>query len=281
MTPDWLSAHLDGELSAAERVEVKAAIASDPRLAEEYEELARVRALLRGDAVEPAVGAAARIVAAVAGADVDADGSAETLAPVVELRRWRRAPSMAAAAAAMVIIATVVGGVGGAEGVPAIGDLVAQHEAAAAVIDGAPMPDDVTHMDEMPMDVAMAEAPPMPDELAMAHAFADGSTLHLVYVADDGEFVSVFRHEGDTDVHDMGDGSVIEGDEASMWSGPHGDAYVAVIDGTGYVWVVVSAEPHDSMMDDMMHDLPTRSPSIGDRARDAADAMVEPFRFWK
>ncbi|GJM37641.1 MAG: hypothetical protein DHS20C19_10080 [Acidimicrobiales bacterium] len=279
MTEDWLSAHLDGELSAAERAEVDAALAADPVLAADYADLQRVRSLLRSGAVEPAPGAMDRIVAAVDAADRDAP--AADVAPVLRLRRRRRVPTVAAAAAAMVIIASVVGGVGGTESLPAIGDLVAQHEVAAAVVEGAPMPDDMMAMAEMPMDDAMAAAPPMPEDLAMTHAFTDGPTMHLVYVTSGGEPISVFRHEGDADVEAFGAGSVVKADEASMWSAPHSGAYVAVIDGTGYVWFVVSAEPHEAMMDDMMHDLPSRSPSLGERLRDAADVVAEPFRFWE
>jgi len=276
MNDDWLSAHLDGELPAIEATELAAALAEDPRLQADYDDLSRVRAMLREGTVELPAGTIERLVAAVA-ADEESPESAAA-APVVSLVSRRRVPTFAAAAAAMVIIASVVGGLGGSTNLPALGDLIDQHEAAAGVIEGAPMPDELHDMDVMPMEKATSEAPPMPADYSMEHAFVRGRTLHLVYRTLDGEPVSVFRHEGDADVNDLGGGSVVSSDEADMWSAPMDNAYVAVVDGTGYVWIVISAEPHDDMMGDLMHDLPTRSASLGERLRDAADAVVEPFR---
>lgn len=282
MKPEWLSAHLDGELDPAERATVDEALAADPALAAEYAGLADVRRTLRGELLDPPHGVIDRIIAEVEAADAE-PASGVAVAPVVRLADRRRVPTFAAAAAAMAIIASVVGGIGGAESLPAIGDFVAQHEAAAAVVAGAPMPDDMADemmdMDEMPMPDAMAVAPTMPDDMAMAQAYVDGSTIHLVYLTSAGEPVSVFRHEGDTDVDDLGEGSVSTADGADMWSAPRDGRYVVVIDGTGYVWVVVSDGPHDDMMDDMMDELPSRSPSLGDRLRDMADAVVDPFAF--
>ena len=98
-----------------------------------------------------------------------------------------------------------------------------------------------------------------------------------MYRTPDGEAISVFRPEGDADVRDLGDGTISSSAGGDMWSAPHVDAHVVVIDGTGYVWVVISDQPHDDMMGDMMETLPGCSPSIGDRLRDVA-AAVEPFR---
>lgn len=282
MNEEWLSAHLDGELSADERLELDAALSQDPALASTYAELARVRAMLRGEPVDMPGGALGRMIAHVETADGSGTHRVDSTTPaeVVSLARHRRVPTFAAAAAAMVIIASVVGGLGGSRSFPALGDLVARHEAAAAVVEGAPMPDDMDHMDPMPMDDANAVALAMPSDYSMQHAFADEETVHLVYRSGAGDAVSVFRHEGDVDVGAFGAGSRISGDEADMWTGPMDGAFVAVVDGRGYVWVVVSAEPHDDMVGDMMHDLPTRTPSLDERLRDVADAAVEPFRIW-
>ncbi len=279
MNEEWHSAYLDGELSAQEQVEFERALEADTDLAAEHEAVAQVRAMLRGEVVEPPAGAMERVVAAVAAADSDVDGTAlENLAPVVTLESRRRVPTFAAVAAALVIIASVVGGLGGSTNLPALGEFVDQHQAAAAVLEGAPMPDDMADFDPMPMDEATTVSPAMPPDYSMEHAFVDGATIHLMYRTSAGEPVSVFRHEGDADLDDLGDGSFVRSDEADMWSAPMDDTYVIVVDGTGYVWVVVSAEPHDDMMGDLMHDLPTRSQSLVERLKSAADAVVEPFR---
>ncbi len=271
MNEEWLSAGLDGELSGEEQAELDAALANDPRMVELYDELKTVRSVLRSSAVAVDDATLRRLVAGVEAADV---------APVIPLDRRRRVPTFAAAAAAMVIIAGVVGGLGGSDSIPALGDLIDRHEAAAAVIDGGEMPDMMDDMDPMPMDEASDAALPMPAEYTMRHAYVDGSTIHLVYRSSHGDAVSVFRHEGEVDVDDLGAGSMVSSEEADMWSAPMDDAYVAVVDGSGYVWVVVSGAPDDEMMDAMMYDLPRRSPSVGERLRDAADAVVDPFRLW-
>lgn len=278
MNEDWLSAHLDGELTSEEAAQVTAALASDPDLAARHDELRSVRERLRGAAVSVSDETIARLVAAV-DATPDAGSSSPDTATVVPLAPRRRARRLAAIAAVLVIVAGVVGGVGGTASLPALGDLVARHEVAAAVVTGAPAPDGddlMDEMDPMPMDEASGAALPMPREFAMEKAFAHGSTVQLVYRSADGEPLSVFRHEGDVDVEDLGDGSMAWSDEAAMWSAPMEGSYVAVVDGDGYVWVVVSAAPHPEMMDDMMHDLPTRSPSWRERVA----RFVEPLRFW-
>jgi hypothetical protein len=276
---EWLSAYLDGELSADEAGEVDGALAADPELAATCDDLVRIRSLLRDSAVDIPAGALERIVAAVE-TDAKQEGPAAGVAPVVALRRHRRVPTFAAAAAAMVIIAGVVGGLGGSTTVPALGDLIARHEVAAAVIDGAPMPDEMDDMDPMAMEDAALASLPMPADYSMEQAFAEGDTIHLVYRSRMGEPVSVFRQDGDVDMGALGDGSMMHGEGADMWTAPIDGSYVAVVDGDGYLWVVISPAPPEDMMDEMMDDLPTRSPGMTERVRDAADAVVDPFRIW-
>lgn len=269
MNGEWLSAYLDDEIDDADRIELEAALARDPELVAELDELRRVRALLRGAEVEPRPGAIERVVAAVAAADGE----------VVRLAARRRVPTFAAVAAALVIIASVVGGVGGSSSVPALGDLVARHEAAAAG-EMPPMDDG----DPVPMDEATTMAPGMPADYSMTRAFADSSVVHLVYVSGQGVPVSVFRQDGEPDMEALEGGTTSRAHGDTMWSSTvssssDGTAYVVVLDGDGYVWVLVSAEPYDDM-DTMMIDLPSRSPSILDRARDVADSVVSPFRVW-
>lgn len=266
MTPEWLSAYLDDELDPARRAEVESSVARDPALAAELEEVREIRSMLRRSVVEPPAGSIGRIVAVVAASP----------GGVVRLAERRRTPTLAALAAVMVIIASVVGGVGGTSIVPALGDLVARHEAAAAGVD--PPGDDG---DPMPMDDAAVMAPAMPSGYSMMGAFADSSLVHLVYVSGRGVPVSVFRQDGEADMDGLRGGTMGDGDR--LWSSDVEANHVVVVDGDGYVWVFVSGEPHDEMdemMDTMMTDLPQRSPSIVDRVRDVADTAVAPFRFW-
>jgi hypothetical protein len=282
---ELLSAHLDGELSDRDAAAVEAALAADPVLVETYQDLARVRERLRGAVVEVSDRTLERI-----SRSVDADRAEETgnrrdtgveRPIVVDLAGRRRVPTVAAVAAALAIIAGVVGGLGRPDSLPALGDLIAQHEVAAAVAEGASMPEGMDMGEEMPMDEAMTVAPVMPDEYTIRYAFSRDTMVHLMFTGPGGEPVSIFRQEGDTDLEDLGEGSMSSGEGADMWSVQRQEAYVAVIDGSGYVWVVVTEEADGDMMIDMMEDLPTRSPSLGDRLRETAEAATDPFRFWE
>lgn len=277
MNEEWLSAHLDGELSPGEEHELAGALAADPELAQLLDELTTVRAILRADVVDVPADALPRVMRTVAAADPDGRAGP---APVVALADRRRVPTFAAVAALLVVVASVVGGLGGSTTVPALGDLLARHEVAAAVLEGAPMSADMDGMEPIPMEVASSAALPMPDDFAMEHAYLEAGTVHLLYRTRVGEPVSVFRQEGEVDIEALGDGAVAWSDEAAVWSRPMDGAYVVVVDGDGYLWVIVSTTPHDEMMDDMMHGLPSREPGVVERLRDAADAAVEPFRIW-
>lgn len=278
---DRISAFLDGELPESAAAEFEAEITANPSLAAEVESFAAVRNLLRTEAgVQPRAGAMERIVATVS-AEALADhraGDAEvgpgTVAPVVQLSGRRRVPGLAAAAASFVIIGSVVGGLGGSTTLPAVGDLVARHAAAAAAESMPASDDDV-------MSEAMAEGPSVPSGYEIAHASRDGSVIHLVYAGPDGSMVSIFQQEGDTDVSmigdEMGKGELGEMGGQPMWSGSVGDTHVAVLDGDGYLFTVVGDADHDTMVV-MMGGLPSRDPGFTARLSDAADAIVEPFR---
>lgn len=281
MSDDRLSAWLDDELEPAERARFALELDRDPVLAAELESLARVRTMLRSAAaVEPAPGAMDRIVADVAAADDRSTGRAAPDAMIVDLTRRRRGVSVVAAIAASVaIIAGVVGGVGGTTTLPAIGDLLARHDAAAA--DG-PMPDDA---EAMPMDDMEGVGPTMPAAMTMAAAYhGDGSLVHLVYRDTAGATVSVFRQDGDADLDklagrdDLPEGEVADMAGTDVWSATVDEMHVAVVDGDGYVWTVVADDDHDAMMVAMADDLPSRDKGIGDRLTDAADVIVRPWR---
>ena len=275
---DRYSAWLDGELEAPEVAELEAELAADPRLAEEFDALRSVRDLIRAEAMMAMPASSLdRIVAAVDAADtVDtapAPTAAETpAAPVVDLAsRRRRVPSFAAVAASFAIIVSVVGGLGGSSTLPAVGDLVARHDAAAA---------DMPEMDSGPMD----DMPSMPAPLEMAHSeTVEDDLVHAVYVSGTGSVVSVFRQDGDLDldglVDEMNGGDTGEMAGHPMWAKDVGELHITVIDGDGYVWTFINAvdEPMDSMMDDMMAELPGREAGVRERLHDVAEAIVEPF----
>jgi hypothetical protein len=236
-------------------------------------EFARVRDLLAGaPLVEPRPGALERIVAAVA-ADPEP-------ALVVELysrraaRRQRWLPRVAAAAVVIAIVGAVVGGVGGDTRIPAVGELVESHQAAASEA----MPETAA---EMPMEAAHSAGPSMPEPMEMMAAYVEaGDTIHLVYADGAGGVVSVFRQDGDTDLHDMGaEGDMEMMGDTPVWTAVVADMHVAVVDGDGYVWTVVADHHDEAMMTLMTGALPSRSPSLLDRLVDLADMIAEPWRF--
>ncbi|MFQ5556397.1 MAG: hypothetical protein ACE5GB_02660 [Acidimicrobiales bacterium] len=250
-------------------------MSDEPRSGDDTDEVLEIAELLAAlPPVEPRPGALERIVAAVAVAPGAEVAASETPGVVVELSRRRRwQPRIAAVAASVIIIAAVVGGLGGNTRIPAIGELVARHEAAAA--DQMPAAAEPTQVDP-----TGAPALDMPDTMTMTAAFHEGATVHLVYRHADGGAVSVFRQPGEPDLEDLpADGEMSMMGDMAMWTSLVAGRHVTVLDGTGYVWTVVSAPHDDTMMAAMPDDLPTRSPSLIDRVRDAVDALVEPWRF--
>ncbi len=271
---DRLSAYLDDELSADERTEVDAALAADPALRSLLNELTAVKDLVADSMIAPSSASVERMITAVESPD---DEQAAADANVLVFATRRRVPTFAAVAASLVIIASVVGGVGGNRSIPAIGDLVARHEAAASVLEsGTEMAMDDDAMHEM-----MDEGPAMPDSLDLTYADQDGTLVHAVFEAPDGSLLSVFRQNGDADLdeigEEMGSGEIVDMGGHEMWATDMGQTHVAVIDGDGFTWTVVGDADDDHMMT-MMSDLPGRTPSLGDRLDDLADAITRPFR---
>jgi len=265
---DRFSGWLDGELDAEEEAAVEAEIAADPAVAAEVESLRAVRSLLRAQghlAVRPA--AVEHLIAEVATRDRGVVAATD----VISLHPRRRVPLLAAAVASFALVVSVIGGVGGASTLPAVGDLITRHDAAAAVMTGEGTG---AEHDDMP---AMGETMEM-----MSVDRADG-VAHAVYAAVDGSAVSVFRQDGDFDAElmaaDLG-GDVGEMDGHDMWSADLEARHVAVLDGEGYVWILVSdvdVDPMADLMPGMLDELPTRAPSITERVRSVVSAVVEPF----
>ena len=269
---DRFSAWLDGELTADEAAAVEAELAADPALAADVDSLRAVRSLLRAEGgVDLSPGAGATFIARVEAATAHDAAPPHRDAGVTELALRRRLPALAAVAASFIILVSVIGGVGGPTTLPAVGDLIARHDAAAAEMPGGPMtgtPDDM---------------PAMAGDMEMMLADEEGGVVHAVYVTGDGAVVSVFRQEGefraDRLARDMG-GDVGEMDGHDMWAADIGLRHVAVLDGDGYVWTIVSdadVDPMADLMGDMMDELPERSPTIAERLRDVVGVVVEPF----
>ncbi|MEM9466747.1 MAG: RseA family anti-sigma factor [Actinomycetota bacterium] len=275
---DRYSAWLDGELDDAEIVVLEAELAADEALAAEFDALRSVRDLIRAEAMLAMPASSLdRIVAAVKADGVEtatpaAPPVSAAPAPVVDLAsRRRRVPTFAAVAASFAIIVSIVGGLGGSSTLPAVGDLIARHDAAAA---------EMPEHDSGPMD----DMPAMPGAMEMAHSETiDEDLVHAVYITGTGSVVSVFRQEGELDidglVDEMDGGDTGEMAGHPMWVKDVDDLHVVVVDGDGYVWTFINHvdEPMDSMMDDMMDELPTRSSGVRERLHDVAEAIVEPF----
>ncbi|MCH1434111.1 MAG: hypothetical protein L7U56_00455, partial [Acidimicrobiales bacterium] len=126
---DRYSAWLDGELDDAEIAVLESELAADEALAAEFEALRSVRQYVRAEAMVALSPAALdRIVTAVEAVPGSGD-EVVSPAPVVHLSARRRVPTLAAIAASFAIIVSVVGGLGGSATLPAVGDLIARHDA--------------------------------------------------------------------------------------------------------------------------------------------------------
>lgn len=269
------SAWLDGELDESEISHLEAQLAADEELAAAFDALRSIRATIRSEAMMPMpMSSLGRIMVAVEAVDgVDVDGGepvspVETV-PVSHLTR-RRAPTLAAAAASFAIIVSVVGGLGGTSTLPAVGDHLARHEAAAV---------DLPTMGVVPMEDTLS----MPSSLEVAHrARIDDDVVHAVYVSGTSSVVSVFRQDGALDldglVDEMNGGETTEMAGHPTWAKDVGRHHITVIGANGYVWTVITAvdEPMESMMD-VMDDLPSREADLHERLHDVAEAIVEPF----
>jgi hypothetical protein len=236
-------------------------------------EFADIRELLAGaPLVEPREGALERIVASVA-AQAGPPGSIADLGERRQSRAQRWAPRVAVAAAMIIIIGAVVGGIGSDTRIPAVGDLVASHQAAA----GGLMPETA---DEMSMYDAYHLEVGMPESMKMQAAFREsGKTIHLLYSGPDGEMASLFWQPGETDLGELGDeGQVKMIGGSPVWSSVRGETNVAVIDGVGCVWTLVSDHADDAMLATLTDDLPTYGPSFSQRVIDMVDEIVDPWR---
>ena len=265
------SAWLDDELPAEEVAELQAMVDADPQLAAEFAALRSVRDLIRSEAMLAMPAASAeRVVSRVAADNVVGIGTGSAK----KARRGRRVSTFAAVASSFAIVVGVVGGVGSGTTLPAVGELVALHSAAAATGEPEVMAemDDMELVDDMGMDV-------MGGSMDMMAAQVADDYVHCIYGSGDEAKVSVFRQTGDVDldalVDEMDGGDLAEMSGQAAWVKDIDDWHVVVIDGDGYMWTFVSPVDMDmdSMMDDMMTDLPARDRGLVEQLSSAVGGL--------
>ncbi|MDH3753834.1 MAG: hypothetical protein OEU32_08170 [Acidimicrobiia bacterium] len=237
---DRLSAYLDHELDAVERVAVEAELADSPMLRAELVAVAESRHLLRTlPAVEPTPGLFDRPpVTAVAAPAASLDSA--------RARRRRRlvAPAVAVVgiAALWLLILGVFSGSGVSSIVPAVDQYVDRHAAAGELdaSDGFVSVD----TDDMPDMPAMLD----PDtNLAMTGMYERDDVVHARY--SDGEHeLSVYREPGVVDWDALSGGEIGTIDGETVWHLDVDNASVLIVERAEQVITVVA----DPGMDDMM-----------------------------
>ena len=275
MTPEWLSAHLDGELTPAEAAEVEAALAADPELRAEYEGLAGVREILRGEAsVEPAAGALERIMRRV----------------WRQLRWWLRW-CRSSAGAAPPGLAAAVGAVDGdhrerrrwgRRGPRRCPRSVTSWPATRLRRRKSPEFMAAGRRDGDGVD-RRASVRPCRSDYAMEHAFVDDATIHLLYrTAAEAAWSRCSVRRANRTWTVFPTGRCRAWGHTTCGRRPMEPAMSPSVDGNGFVWTVVAEEPHDTMMVAMMDDLPVSGSNrwgIGSATR--STPSIEPFRFWE
>ena len=289
--PEYLSALLDDELSADERAQVEAWLATDEQARAELDELATVRALVRGlPAVEPPSGFYERLLADPSVFDVPAsDGAATPTGPapdtadeaVVSLatarhrRSRRRSAVLASVVAVAAAIALVIGLAPATEKLtPPVETFLARHETMASLPadqSATLVADGFTPM--TPEQVAAAPSPFTAPEtmgpLQRVSAFEHTSgAMHVMY-SDGTHAVSIFEQPGRIDWSglpaDVGTKTSVDGVPAWTMTGD-GEAMMVVEKGP-MVYTVVGTAPAEQMTE-MVGTLPPASDSFWQRVRD-------------
>lgn len=227
-----VSAYLDGEMDGAERDEFVAEVGTNPGLAAEVEAIGSTRDALRGLP------------------DVPPRRDLAQLGPagVSHRRRWAAGGATAAIAiaAAWLLVALLVFSGGGSAVVPALDDLVGQHESAAAQdTTGAFEP-----MEREEVDMAM-KAPDDVGGMGMGGVYQSDDVVQVVYT-DGVHNVSVFHQSGEVAWDDMPPGDMMTMDGKPAWhSTMHGSDVVVVASDDGIVTIVADG----AMATDIAEDL--------------------------
>lgn len=241
---DLLSAYLDDELAADERVFVDEALEASPLLRRELDELRATQAMLRAlPLVEPGSGPLHPIAD---GAIPDEDAVAATGAdaravdaPVVSLDRHRRrrtfvGAALGAVAAALLVVAGVGATLDPMPIAPSVEEFASVHMGTSGTI-GA-----FDDMDGDTMDDPAVLAD-LGDGLDRMAVYARDDLVHTVY-SDGINEVSVFHEPGVVDWESLpADGDMIVDGPVKTWTGMRDETVVAITE-RGDLMVVVVAD---------------------------------------
>ena len=225
---DRVSAYLDDELSEDERARFESELEQNPELAAEVEATSSTKAALRAlPPVEPRRNL------------VELGPAGASHKPNSGQRRWVASgvALVGAVAAVWLLMALVVFSGGGSALVPALDDLVGQHELAAAQATA----DDFVPMERDEVDMAM-KAPDEIGGMEMGGVFQSDDVVQVVYT-DGTHNVSVFHQSGEVAWDDMPPGEMMSmaGDQA--WhSTMHGSDVVVVGSADGVVTIVADGD---------------------------------------
>jgi hypothetical protein len=217
-----VSAYLDGEMDDTDRVQFEADLVADPQLAAELQEIDGTRSALQQLP------------------DVEPRRDLLELGPTgSNARTWavRGVVAIAAVAAVWALGALVVFSGGDSAIVPALDDLVGQHELAAAQDSS----DEFEPMERDEVDMAM-NAPDDVGGMAMGGVFQSDDVVQVVYT-DGIHNVSVFHQSGEVAWEEMPPGEMMTMDGDQAWhSTMHGSDVVVVNSAEGIVTIVADGE---------------------------------------
>jgi hypothetical protein len=289
---ELISAYLDEELATDERTDLEELLARSAAARHELDDLARVRATLRGlPEVEPPAGFTERLLATDdAGPEPSAahDGrfAHAGLADVARLEPARRRRSstvrrlgaMAAAAAAVVVVAAVTP-VLDRVAPPVTAYAQRHHDMVVEPVAEPPLPEfePVAEQDLATMPPPYAAPQALPSGYVRELAFRDepDGVMHLVYARGD-RHVSVFAQPGAVDWEALPEGgSMGTVGDSPMWAMGSEQMAMVVVERAAVVYVVVADGAHDEAMD-VVDELPEPpAPSLADRASSVCSALLE------
>lgn len=268
---DVLSAYLDDEVTATERVAVEAHLSACAECRSDLEAEREVRALLRDLApVDPPLGFYERILR---------DGPASSEKPVRKRRiRFGLANIAATAAAWMLILGLANLNHGGGSVDPSTAGYVSAHASILPGLGGRSAPSDSSQAE------AKAKADyDVPDRLAgtyqLTEVIDDGGTPHLVY-SDGQRTVSMFLRVGRLDTDALpSDTHTVEVNGAQAWEVPTSSGPVVFMQRPGVVVIIVGSPPDQAASDvagtDGLH--ADQSESLLDHLTDAGQGLLQTF----